>query len=107
MVVGLLLAGDLLGVGRRQALFVLVVSTVCAHAGTLAPAGWVGDRWFYLAFLFPIPMSFVIDADELNEASRDRFRRVAASVSVALRLLSLDAWRFFSNLLSPDSPRPD
>ena len=104
VVVGLLLAGRRLGAAREPAVFVLVVATIFAHSGTLAPAGWVGCHWFYLAFVFPVVISFVVDAEALNDASGDRFRRVAAALAVALFLTTLVTWRYLANLLSPASP---
>jgi len=47
-------------------LFVLLVSTVLAHSATLAPTGWIGPRWFYLALLFPLAAQFLARGGELK-----------------------------------------
>jgi hypothetical protein len=53
-------------------LFVLLVSTVLAHSATLAPTGWAGSRWFYLALLFPVAAQFLYRGGELNETATRR-----------------------------------
>ena len=104
LVVALLAARRWARVEALDLLLVLAVSTVFAHAGTLAPSGWAGDRWFHLAFVFPVLTTFAIDARPLNKLDRGRFRRVAASLAVALFLLTIVGWRYLANHLSPDSP---
>ena len=68
-------------------LFVLLVSTVLAHSATLAPTGWAGPHWFYLALLFPVAAQFLYRGGELNETAARRPELLPLGLAaVAMRL---------------------
>jgi len=86
---------------------VLVASTIYAHSATLAPTGWVGQSWFYLAFAFPVVMTMVVDARELNAPHPERGRRLVASLGAILFLITVAGWSLLSSTLSPSTPLAD
>ena len=54
---------------------------------TLAPTGWAGLRWFYLALLFPVAAQFLYLGAQLNQTASRRPELVLLSLAaVALRL---------------------
>jgi hypothetical protein len=83
------------------ALFVLLVSTVLAHSATLAPTGWAGSRWFYLALLFPVAAQFLYRGGELNETAARRPELVLLSLAAIALLLTLLGYRLLTGLLDP------
>ena len=82
-------------------LFVLLVSTVLAHSATLAPTGWAGPRWFYLALLFPVAAQFLYRGGELNETAARRPELVLLSVAAIALLLTLLGYRLLTGQLDP------
>jgi hypothetical protein len=82
-------------------LFVLLVSTALAHSATLAPTGWAGPRWFYLALLFPVAAQFLYRGGELNETAARRPELVLLSLAAIALLLTLLGYRLLIGLLDP------
>lgn len=82
-------------------LFALLVSTVLAHSATLAPTGWAGPRWFYLALLFPVAAQFLYRGGELNQTAARRPELVPLSLAAIALLLTLLGYRLLTGLLDP------
>jgi hypothetical protein len=70
-------------------LVVLATSTVVGQADIVRPTGWVGDFWFYVAFIVPVVYDFLIHAGDLNRTSDDPDAVAARDVRVLLRISSL------------------
>ena len=80
---------------------VLVASTIYAHSATLSPTSWAGSSWFYLAFAFPVVMTVVVDARELNAAHPERGRRLVGSLGAILLLITVAGFNLVSFGLTP------
>ena len=71
---------------------VLVASSIVGHSATLAPTGWVGQRWYFLALILPVAAEFVFDARELNSDEPTRSRRIILTLSIVIFLLAIVVW---------------
>ena len=80
---------------------VLVGTTVLAHSSTLAPDGWLGNRWYYLAFTVPIVWQFLLRGDELNRRTRRRPHLALLNLAVIVLLLSVLGYRLLIGALNP------
>jgi hypothetical protein len=81
----------------------LLVLIVVSTATTLAPTGWAGEFWFYMAFVFPVVYQFAVDARHLNSR-----RSVAAGTALgllggALALVAISTYRLTTGRLSGDA----
>jgi chromate transport protein ChrA len=86
---------------------VLVASTIYAHSATLSPTGWVGHAWFYLGFAFPVVMTVLVDARELNAAHPERGRRLVGTLAAILFLITVAGWNLASAGLNPSKSLAD
>ena len=86
---------------------VVVASSIYAHSATLSPTAWAGHAWFYLAFAFPVVMTVVVDARELNTPHPQRGRRLVGSLGAILFLITVAGWSLLSSALSPAVPLAD
>jgi hypothetical protein len=86
---------------------VVVASSIYAHSATLSPTAWAGHAWFYLAFAFPVVMTVVVDARELNTPHPQRGRRLVGSLAAILFLITVAGWSLLSSALSPAVPLAD
>jgi hypothetical protein len=86
---------------------VLVASTVYAHSATLSPTAWAGSAWFYLAFAFPVVMTVVVDARELNADHPERARRLIGALGAMLFLITVAGWNLLTFGLDPSKPLAD
>jgi hypothetical protein len=104
ILIGLAVAGRL---GRQRAagpnvlLFVLVLSTMVAHAGALIPGNWRTGQWFYLALVFPVAYGFLLGARPLNEQASRRELKVLGALALTTVVLAMTTIKVFNGDVRP------
>lgn len=87
--------------GPNVLLFVLVLSTMVAHAGALIPVNWRTGHWYYLALVFPVAYGFLLDARPLNEQARRREAKVLGALALTTVVLAMTTLKMFNGEVTP------
>lgn len=85
----------------RVLALVLVGSTVLAHSSTLTPGGWLGNRWYYVAFTIPIAWQFLYRGGELTRLSGRRPELAVLYLALIVLLMTVLGYRLLIGALDP------
>lgn len=81
--------------------FVLIGSTALAHSSTITPGGWLGNHWYYAAFVVPVAWQFLLRGDELNRLVERRPALAVLNLAVVTLLLTVIGYRLLTGDLNP------
>lgn len=79
---------------------VLIGSTVLAHSSDFTPNGWLGSRWYYIAFLVPLLWQFMYRGHELTQLVRRAPHLTVLNLAVVVLLMTLIGHRLLTGTLN-------